>query len=209
MARPGFKPGWGRHPFPGRFDSGCLPPLCKQKIAAYASAYPVPSGNPDNGLPEIRLKNLTRSTVFFFTLLVCVNAAGWLYYVITHGTVTRGMPMIRTTTPLLIGGRDGDETRYVLPVGTTLYEDKSYPEGFTRYLVYFNHKGPIDHETVTMEPKYGGSVVVPQWLESIDAVTLNDIFKRFPLSRRDVAAAVKANDISRDDLIEIIGEMPE
>ncbi len=27
VARPGFKPGWGRHPFPGRFDSGCLPPL--------------------------------------------------------------------------------------------------------------------------------------------------------------------------------------
>ena len=155
------------------------------------------------------MKNPTRSTVLFFTLLVCANAAGWLYYVITHATVTRGMPMIRTTAPLLIGGRDGDETRYVLPVGTTLYEDKSYPEGFTRYLVYFNHKGPIDHETVTMEPKYGGSVVVPQWLESIDAITLNDIFKRFPLSRRDVAAAVKANDISRDDLIEIIGEMPE
>ena len=27
MARPGFKPGWGRHPFPGRFDSGYLPPF--------------------------------------------------------------------------------------------------------------------------------------------------------------------------------------
>ncbi len=29
MARPGFKPGWGRHPFPGRFDSRCLPPFSK------------------------------------------------------------------------------------------------------------------------------------------------------------------------------------
>ncbi|VVO58874.1 hypothetical protein PS898_00683 [Pseudomonas fluorescens] len=117
--------------------------------------------------------------------------------------------MIMTTEPLLIGGRNGDENSYVLPMGTTLYEDKSYPEGFTRYLVYFNHKSPIDHETVTMEPKYGGSVVVPQWLESIDAVTLNDIFNRFPFSKSDVAAAVRANDITRDDLIEIIGEMPQ
>ena len=27
MARPGFKPGWGRQPLPGRFDSCCLPPF--------------------------------------------------------------------------------------------------------------------------------------------------------------------------------------
>ena len=27
MARPGFKPGWGRQTFPGRFDSCCLPPI--------------------------------------------------------------------------------------------------------------------------------------------------------------------------------------
>lgn len=26
VVRPGFKPGWGRQPLPGRFDSGCLPP---------------------------------------------------------------------------------------------------------------------------------------------------------------------------------------
>ncbi len=29
MARPGFKPGWGRQPFPGRSDSRCLPPFLR------------------------------------------------------------------------------------------------------------------------------------------------------------------------------------
>lgn len=157
------------------------------------------------------LRKTTRLIVLCATLLIAANAGAlaWLYYVVTYASVTRGMPMIRTTEPLLIGGRNGDEHSYVLPLGTTLYEDQSYPEGFTRYLVYFNHKGPIEHETVTMEPKYRGSLIDPLWLETIDADTLKDVFKRFPLSRSDIAAAIKANEITKDDLTEIIQSMPK
>lgn len=157
------------------------------------------------------MRKTTRLVVLCCTLLTGANAAAlaWLYYVVTYASVTRGMPMIRTTEPLLIGGPGGDENSYVLPMGTTLYEDRSYPEGFTRYLVYFNHKGPIDYQTVTMEPKYGGSLIDPLWLENIDAETLKEVFKRFPLSRSDIAAAIKANEITKDDLTEIIQSMPK
>ncbi len=31
VVRPGFKPGWGRQPFPGEFDSHCLPPILALK----------------------------------------------------------------------------------------------------------------------------------------------------------------------------------
>jgi len=32
VMRPGFKPGWGRQPLPGRFDSGCFPPQGFQRF---------------------------------------------------------------------------------------------------------------------------------------------------------------------------------
>lgn len=119
------------------------------------------------------------------------------------------MKMIKTKEPMLIGGKDGDENYYVLPMGTTVYYEKSFSEGFSRYMVYFNHSGPIVGDEVPMEPKYQGSLVDPLWLSDIDADTLKEIFKRFPLSKKDIAAAIKSNEITKDDLADIIRSMPD
>src|SRR5690606_2586108 len=40
VARPGFKPGWGRQPLPGRFDSYCLPPI-PPETAGTALTFPL------------------------------------------------------------------------------------------------------------------------------------------------------------------------
>ncbi|NNA55715.1 hypothetical protein HBO27_07710 [Pseudomonas koreensis] len=119
------------------------------------------------------------------------------------------MKMIKTKEPLLIEGPNGDENYYVLPLGTTLYHDKSFPEGHDRYVVYLNHKGAIAHEDVPMKPEYGGSFIDPLWLSNVDDDTLKEIFKRFPLSKKDIAAAIKANEITKDDLADIIRSMPD
>ncbi|RON72681.1 hypothetical protein BK671_00875 [Pseudomonas fluorescens] len=119
------------------------------------------------------------------------------------------MKMIKTEEPLLIEGLNGDENAYVLPLGTTLYHDKSFPEGHDRYVVYLNHKGAIAHEEVSMKPEYGGSYIDPLWLANVDADNLKEIFKRFPLSKKDIAAAIKANEITKDDLADIIRSMPD
>ncbi|QJI42469.1 hypothetical protein HKK52_16515 [Pseudomonas sp. ADAK2] len=142
-------------------------------------------------------------------LLVLVNAAVLAAVVLSNVSSAYGRHMIKTTEPLLIEGRNGDEHDYVLPIGTTLYYDKSYPEGFDRYWVYLNHKGVIAHEEVPMKPEYGGALIDPLWLSNIDADTLKDLFKRFPLSKEDIAAAVKANQITRGDLADILRSMPE
>ncbi len=117
--------------------------------------------------------------------------------------------MIKTIEPLLIEDPNGDESYYVLPLGTTLYHDRSFPEGHDRYVVYLNHKGAIAHEEVPMKPEYGGSFIDPLWLANVDADTLREIFKRFPLSKNDIAAAIKANEITKDDLADIIRSMPD
>ncbi|MFJ2688215.1 hypothetical protein ACIOYV_31320 [Pseudomonas sp. NPDC087342] len=148
---------------------------------------------------------------FFLGLavLVLLNVAALTPVVLNHLSSAYGLKMIKTKEPLLLEGPNGDEHDYVLPVGTTLYHDKSYPEGFDRYLVYLNHKGVIAHEVVPMKPEYGGALIDPLWLSNIDADTLKDLFKRFPLSKEDVAAAIKANEITKDDLADIIRSMPE
>ncbi len=119
------------------------------------------------------------------------------------------MKMIKTKEPLLIEGPNGDDNFYVLPLGTTLYHDKSFPEGHDRYVLYLNHKGVIAHEEVPMKPEYGGSFIDPLWLVNVDADTLIEIFKRFPLSKKDIAAAIKANELTKDDLADIIRSMPD
>ncbi|WP_283184003.1 MULTISPECIES: hypothetical protein [unclassified Pseudomonas] len=117
--------------------------------------------------------------------------------------------MMRTQEPLLIEGPQGDEQAYVLPTGTTLYHDKSFAEGHDRYVVYLNHKGAIAHEEVPMKPEYKGNFISPLWMSNVDADALKNMFKRFPLSREDVAAAIKSNEITRDDLADIIRSLPE
>jgi hypothetical protein len=141
--------------------------------------------------------------------LLLVNAIFFGFFIFSDITNGRDMKMIKTKEPLLIEGPNGDENYYVLPLGTTLYHDKSSPEGHDRYVVYLNHKGALAHEEVPMKPEYGGSFIDPLWLSNVDEDTLKEIFKRFPLSKKDIAAAIKANEITKDDLADIIRSMPD
>ncbi|TEA59377.1 hypothetical protein EIY71_23445 [Pseudomonas sp. CH235] len=138
-----------------------------------------------------------------------VNAVFLAFLIFGNSAKVRDLEMVKTKEPLLIEGQGGDDNYYVLPMGTTLYHDKSFPEGHDRYVVYLNHKGAIAHEEVPMKPEYGGSFIDPLWLAKIDADTLKDIFKRFPLSKKDISAALKANEITKDDLADIIRAMPD
>lgn len=150
-----------------------------------------------------------RRVSFGLVAVLSVNAALLALIVCSDYLNRHDMKMIKTKEPLLIEGPNGDDNFYVLPLGTTLYHDKSFPEGHDRYVVYLNHKGVIAHEEVPMKPEYGGSFIDPLWLAKVDADTLKEIFKRFPLSKKDIAAAIKANELTKDDLADIIRSMPD
>ncbi len=49
MVRPGFKPGWGRQPFPGGFDSHCLPPILTLKAPKNAASSHTTGAAPARG----------------------------------------------------------------------------------------------------------------------------------------------------------------
>jgi hypothetical protein len=152
---------------------------------------------------------INKRIIFWLAGLVLIYASVLTFVVINNVSRSPDMKMIKTKEPLLIEGPNGDENYYVLPLGTTLYHDKSFPEGHDRYVVYLNHKGAIAHDEVPMKPEYGGSFIDPLWVSNIDVDTLKEIFKRFPLSKEDVVSAIKSNEITRDDLADIIRSLPE
>jgi hypothetical protein len=116
--------------------------------------------------------------------------------------------MFRIKEPLQISAQE-DDGDYILPVGTVLYYDDSFDEGHTLYWTPFYHKGKIDWEEVHLEPKHQGVLIAPLWLNNIDAEQLKDLLKRFSLSKSYIKAAIKANEITKDDLIDIIRSIPE
>lgn len=117
------------------------------------------------------------------------------------------MKMYRINEPLQISGEDGGH--YFLPTGTVLYLEKSFDEGHDLYWTPFFHKGRIDATEVHLEPKHQGRLVVPQWLNNLDGMQLKELFSAFPLTTSDIKAAVRANQLTREDLLEIIRSMPE
>jgi hypothetical protein len=123
----------------------------------------------------------------------------------------RNMTTIKTLEPLLITPKSDpdDERYYVLPTGTFLHIDEGMAEGHVRYSAHFYHKGQIAHEDVPMKPEYQGNYIAPLWLYNVDADTLYGLCRDFPLSKRDVISAVKANEMTREDLIDIIRSLPE
>ncbi|MEE3936002.1 hypothetical protein [Pseudomonas viridiflava] len=140
--------------------------------------------------------------------LLLANAALLIFLLLHNITKGHDMKIIKTKEPLLIESPTGDDNYYVLPTGTSLYREKSFPEGHDRYVIYLNHKGNIAHEDVPMKPEYDGQFIDPLWASNIDADTLKILFNRFPLSKEDVIAAIKSNEITRDDLADIIRSLP-
>jgi hypothetical protein len=99
--------------------------------------------------------------------------------------------------PLLIDG--GKQNAYsILPVGTVLYLDKSWPEGHSTYHVYFHFKG--DFKATAADSK----MITPLWLRTVDADEVTKLMSEYPVSRDDLLAILKVRKMTRDDLAQIV-----
>jgi hypothetical protein len=113
--------------------------------------------------------------------------------------------MYITNMPLVIESGNGSPY-YILPAGTMLYYEQSYPEGFTRYRAYFNYKGLLPADKYVSDKI---NLKAPQFLGDIDEARLKDMLTRFPLSKADVQSVIKANGLTKADLAEIMGSLPD
>lgn len=156
---------------------------------------------------------MLKNKFFFIALLffISIASSGATAYIILNYFLPNHSPakMMKIKEPLLIGAEDGDDNYYTLPPGTVLYYVKGMAEGHQLYLAYFYHQGTLQYDEVPMEPRFMGNLICPLWLYNIDVDLLKDMFKQFPVSKKDLAAAAKANGISRRDLLENMQTLPE
>ncbi len=152
-------------------------------------------------IKRISINNkLISLTCLFLLIFVMIS-----YVILNFAVKDNSMRGIIITEPLLMENVPGDDGYYVLPAGTVLYHDKSFPEGHDRYIVYFNHKGSISHEKIYADQDHDGITISPVWLTSMDKETLSTtetysqeiLLKNWALSI--CLAAIAANEQDRND----------
>lgn len=113
------------------------------------------------------------------------------------------MPMAHTLqAPLMFNGAGSASHQYILPEGTTLYYDRTFPEGFTRYKVYFNVEG------VKLEPRES---LEKFWIDPltafpIDQQQLRRLLKEYSLSKAELALILKSSSISKAEIRQLLSE---
>lgn len=106
---------------------------------------------------------------------------------------------IATKEPLLI---EGESNKYfsLLPAGTVLYHDKSWPEGHETVHVYFHFKGNMAFD------KADPNVIAPLWLRTVDRDELMKLLQEYPISKEELVQILKARKMTRADLADIARE---
>ncbi|KAF1038921.1 MAG: hypothetical protein GAK35_03735 [Herbaspirillum frisingense] len=110
---------------------------------------------------------------------------------------------LKLAEPLLIHAEG--ETRYyhMLPVGTPMYKDYSFPEGHTRYIVYVNVKGGFEAEKIVSDKQ---NLIDPIWGETVKKEDLKQLMDDTPVSKGELVRILKARKMMREELAQIVRE---
>lgn len=107
-----------------------------------------------------------------------------------------------TKEPLLI---EAESNSYysILPAGTALYHDKSWPEGHSTYHVYFHVKSDFASEPNTSD------MLQPLWLRTVEKSELLKLVSEYLLTTEDLRKIIKARGITREEYIQILRDWEE
>lgn len=104
--------------------------------------------------------------------------------------------------PLLLAGAKENAPLKLLPAGTTLYLDKTYPEGFTRYIVYVN----VDHLPLETHELDDPTLITPITAFPLDKEDLRRLLARNPVSKEELTSILKSGQLSKDEIRELLAE---
>jgi len=144
------------------------------------------------------LGTITRKTLASLLLMAFGGWSVWLW--LTLAGPTAGMSRFKTLEPLSIEG----QTAAALPAGTVLYYDTGFAEGHGRYLAYFYHKGVIAQEALPKAFWPGQEQISPLWLWNVDPEQV----PAQTMTREDIVAAVRAGQLSWQELAAIVESLP-
>lgn len=123
-----------------------------------------------------------------------------------------GVPIMKKTTylvtqePLLLEVHEPDRQQrdfHMLPAGTPMYHEYSFPEGHTTYRVYVNIKGSFaSKEVVSDKP----NLIDPIWAYPVSPEDLPRLIANTPVSKEELVRILKARKMTREDLAQIVRE---
>jgi hypothetical protein len=104
--------------------------------------------------------------------------------------------------PMLLSGDSSTKSYHILPKGTTLYYDKSFDEGFTRYKVYIN----IDRMPLKLEALQDPTTIRPIWAYAPDKNDMKSLLREYPLTKSDLQSILQSGQLSKEDVKEILSD---
>ena len=104
--------------------------------------------------------------------------------------------------PLLVSSNQPGKTLHMLPAGTTLYFDKSFPEGFTRYKVYVN----IDRMPLALRDLNDSTEIDPIEARALDKEDLRRALRDYPLTRQELASILQSPHLTKDEVKEVLNQ---
>jgi len=107
-----------------------------------------------------------------------------------------------TTEPLLIEA-EKQNSFSVLPMGTVLYLDKSWPEGHDTFHVYFHFKGQLVATPANAE------VIAPLWLRVVERAEVTKLMAEYPLTKEELTSILRGQKLTKDELVQILREVSE
>lgn len=113
---------------------------------------------------------------------------------------------LKLSEPLLLNADGEAKYFHMLPVGTPMYKDYSFPEGHTRYIVYVNIKGEFQAERIISDKK---NLIDPIWGETVKREDLKQLMAETPISKNDLVRILKARKITREELAQILRDWEE
>jgi len=107
--------------------------------------------------------------------------------------------------PLLVSSNEPGKELHMLPAGTTLYFDKSFPEGFTRYKVYVN----IDRMPLLLRDLTDPTEIDPLEARAFDKEALSRVLQGYPFTRQELASILQSPHLTKEEVKEVINHYLE
>lgn len=148
---------------------------------------------------RLKLRNLRIMKIGTISFLGGATAASLLFCgYLTWKPAT--VKIHRLTTPLQLSTEQASNG--LLPVGTTLYYDTSFPEGFSRYKIYVN----INRMSLELE-----TLRDPTMIDPVDAIAFRQdallkLLRNHPLTRKDLDTILSTDYLTKDEIKEVLSE---
>jgi hypothetical protein len=135
------------------------------------------------------------------SMLFCLVAVSFSVYIYSY--IGRKMTKVHTLKfPMLLGGPEGNGPFQFLPKGTNLYYDQSYPEGFTRYMIYVN----VDRYPLDLSEQSDPYAIDPLSAFAMNKDDLKRVLDRNPITKDDLTAILKSKQLSKQEIRDLLEE---